>query len=373
MVAAIPYIVALISALKIRKHITKVIDYVALSSSVGVLVNKHHKAIMEDETSRVSKSVSNAENIAQIKPTVEDTVELSNANPITLPDYLKQSNELVESLIQQQKNTALQQDHANVIQAEILKALAKTAEHADTQTSILNATLPAMVLQLQEVAKIAGALSIMSDIDVAYKELEITRHEELITALQNLDLSVSVPSVEAPAVNVINQVVTDTTLIEALTTATTEQTQQVATIASNLNAVSANAIEQKKVAQHLTTVAQITRMDGSVYAELTPLELGLKKDVSLVEAKTKEKEIGDYHTTVQDIKNLDGNTVATMKPIEATTAKNITDAKNATDEMEFEIPDDVFDEVFKPLVLPSYQFINWDSRRQYIYNGSDLS
>jgi len=315
--------------------------------------------------------------IASDAPAVETIQEVTTTNPLTMPDYLAQQNELLTIQIQATKNLTNQSKFQNDLLAKSIHAQIVSNANTKMIAETLASSLPALVLQMQQIAKIPATMKIKSEIGA-------TEHKELITTLKALELSstvtnkVAVPSVvvsptpvtikndvAVPSVeNIIN--VPDTSeAITILTTATAAHTNEIKNIVTNLDAVS-------EVAKYQTTKALITRLDGSVYAELTPQELSVQKDISLSEAKIKEKEIHDYETTEQAIKNLDGNIVATMKPIEAQAVKNITDAKNATDEMEFEIPDDILDDVFQAIPLPTFTTYDYNKQTDFMFNGGSL-
>lgn len=376
MIPAIPYLLALASSYRLYSLFSTVSAFLGASSIVNS-VDSYHQRLSEDETRKVSDSSAPVDSLVLDKPIPSQSVAVTVSNPSTLPDFLTQNNQLVASLIEQQHNSVEQLQFQNSIQTEILKVQAKSSVHLDTLTSILNTTLPAIVIQLQEVSKIAGALSIKSDIDTAYKELAITQHEQLVSAIQTLELSpvinneIPVPDVlvNVPVPSVTVNAPDQTLAINNLKTATDFHTLALTNINDKLTSVSENAVAQKKVADYKTTVAQITRLDGSIYAELTPQELATKKDISLAEAKVKEKEIGDYQTTVKDISNLDGNIVATMKPMEMTVVKNAVNARNATDEMEFEIPDNVIDNFLGAIPLPTYTNQDFFANSNNIYSN----
>jgi hypothetical protein len=127
------------------------------------------------------------------------------------------------------------------------------------------------------------------------------------------------------------------------------------------------------VSEYEDEYVQIKDLEGNVIQEFKRRDLAALKDYNLVKAKAKEFEVRDYETTEQAIKNLDGNTVATMKPIEAAAVKNITDAKNATDEMEFEIPDDIIDDVMGAIPLPSFMKYDYQLEDDVLFKGGTLN
>ncbi|MBD3843280.1 MAG: hypothetical protein IE909_15650, partial [Campylobacterales bacterium] len=62
-------------------------------------------------------------------------------------------------------------------------------------------------------------------------------------------------------------------------------------------------------------------------------------------------------------------TVAIIKPMEAQAVKNIVDAKNATDEMEFDIDDETLDFLFDTIPLPTYTSFDLDKQNNFIKTG----
>lgn len=294
------------------------------------------KELIETESNKV---ISDVETFILTAPIVEDTQIVSTTAPTTMPMYLAQQNELLAVQNEKSNNLISQTKFQNELLAKSIQSQIVSNANSKMIAETLASSLPALVMQMQQISKIPMTMKTVSDVNVAYNELNLTHNEAMLQTLSELTYALN-----SNALGSISS-------------------------AESMSAVALNAVAQQKVAEHQTTVAQITRMDGTVYAELAPMELGVQKDIATLEAKTKEKEISDYQTTIQDITNLDGNTVARMKPMEAHAVKSITDAKNATDEMEFELDDSILDEVFAPLVLPTFTARDYTRESNFIFKG----
>jgi len=366
----IPYLPTLWNALTGFTIASSVLAF-SSQNSVSGLVDSLHSGLDKDEIDRITNKQEFINSMLGVKPVVKETANVSNPSPVTLPDYLLQNNELINILAVHTQNQVTQLEQQNDIQTEMLKATAKSAEHFDTLTSILNTTLPALVVQMQQLAKVTGVLTMTSDIEVAYKEVELANHEQLITTLQNLNLALTVPPDSFAVNNTVN--VPDTSLaIGALIESTNQNTLTLQSISENLVNVSNNASTQKILADYKITAQTQTRIDGTTYANISPIEIETQTNIALAEAKMKEKEIADYQTTAIDIKNLDGNIVASVKPMEAHAIKNITIAKNQTDEMEYTIPQDLLDDLFDIPALPTYNLLDWESQKTYCDNYAGI-
>ena len=360
---AVPYLVELVSALTLAYVSKNTYDELINDSGVDdfyTSLNSHETAKKEAIETEANDSITAINDfVASDAPVVDMVNDIVTINPTTMPDYLAQQNELFISQLQATKNLTNQSKFQNDLLAKSIHAQIVSNANTKMIAETLASSLPALVLQMQQIAKIPASMKINS-------ELQAVNHSELISTLQALELSpviqndVAVPSVT----NVVN--VPDTSeAISTLTSATTAHTNEIKNIVTNLDAVS-------QVAKYQTTKAVVTRLDGSIYAELTPQELSTHKDISLSEAKIKEKEIGDYQTTVGEITNLDGTVIASIKPIEVATVKNAVEAKNGTDEMEFEIPDEILDDVFQLIPLPTFTKYDYEKENDFLFNGGLL-
>ena len=354
-----PYLLAIAIALRFSRSFSKVFDFVGKSTVVASVVSAHHDKISKNENSSIQAQSASVDRVKEGLPKVSETAQISVSSPSTLPDYLLQNNELIKALLEQQANTSKQLEYQNTINLDLLRVHSSSMVYMETISRVLNSTLPAMVIQLQDVAKIAGAISIKSDIETAYSEQGLANHAELIKTLKGLKLS---PSIN-PSVNVQS----DSSAITALTDATTAQKDA---LVASLEAMNLTAFYEKgvlNVTNEVPTpsvtitndnvaVEALKTATDSQTAELSAIKsfLGIVSDNA-----TAQKKVALHQTTVRDILNLDGNVVATASPLEAHAMKNIVDAKNATDEMEFEVPEDILGGVFSPLVLPSYTSSNF--------------
>ena len=279
-------------------------------------------------------------------PAVDDSMNVSTANPLTMPDYLKQQNELMQSLVEKTNSLISHTAHQNSLYGESLKLQLENNANNHLMAETLSSSFPALILQMQEVAKFPTILRVKT-------EMEDKRHSELIETMKSLELS---PEINIPDNN---------QALSSLTSASILQNEELRKISSHLEATA-------ELAKAQTTVARVTDLEGNVVAELKPWELSTYKDLAVVKAKEKEKEISDYYTTPISIKNIDGKVVTTAKPMEMQTVKNAVEAKNGTDEMEFEMPDDILDHLFQPIPLPTFTKYEYDKQNEFMFNGGSL-
>lgn len=287
-------------------------------------------------------------------PQVEAIQEVATTNPTTMPEYLSQQNELLTMQIQATKNLTAQSKFQNDLLARSIQTQIVANANSKMVAETLASSLPALVMQMQQVSKIPATMKIKSEIETAERqtdrEFQAMYSGDLITAISELRFSLATTQ---------QNVANETSAVAIHTSSLATQTSKVAD----------NAVVQQVLAEYQTSVAQIKDLDGNVIAELKPHELSTYKDFALVRAKEKEREIGDYQTTVGEIKNLDGTVIASIKPMEMATVKNAVNARNETDEMEFEIPDSIIDDFLSPLPLPSFTNNDFFSNTQTIKNG----
>ena len=306
----LPYIGFLITAYRLYSRARKTSSILSNSSEVSSALKSNHSTIVQNIENEYIDEKIVINDLAATSPNVDTTLNITNTNPTTMPEYLQiQNDRLAEQNVKLNSMIELV-IHQNNLHEKSLDLQAKANVSSRVLSESVSTILPALVVQFQELSKLPSILSVKTDIETAYREQALTNHEQLIQTLGNLSIS-------GGAVNVVNEVAVpsvtiqnDNVAINALKESTDAHVQKTAEIASKLTSVSENA--------------------------------------------TKQKEIADYKTTPVAIKNLDGNIVATMKPMEASTVKSITDAKNATDEMEFELDDDLLDKIFEAIVLQNF-------------------
>lgn len=272
-------------------------------------------------------------------PSVEDTINVTVVNPTTMPMYLAQQNELLQVQNEKSNNLISQTKFQNDLLARSIQTQIVSNANTKMIAETLASSLPALVMQMQQVSKIPIILKTNSDINVAYNELALENSNAMLIAIHDLVRSADVNSLGSLS------------------------------SANSMESIASNAIAQQRVAEYEDEYVQIKDSDGNVVEEFKRRDLAALKDYNLLKAKGKEFEVRDYETTEQAIKNLDGNTVATMKPMEAHAVKSITDAKNATDEMEFELDDSILDNVFAPLVLPTFTARDSIKENNFIFKG----
>ncbi len=346
-----PYLLTIGGVLKSFFQSRKTIDILATSATITSMVNSHQLKIKEATDTDLASSLGDIEDFVSAGlPEFEKDFRVSIANPTTMPHYLKNQNDLAMAQIEKTNNLTEQMKFQNELIARQSKEELKRNSVLFSMAETVTAVLPALVIQLQEVSKIASVISISSDIEIAYREVSLVNHTELIKTLGAI----------TTAMNTSTE--TKTAYAELSLTNHAELVRTISVIASNLSSVS-------NLATYQTTVASITDLDGNVLAQLSPQELSSYKDFSLARAKEKEKEIGDYQTTPVAIKNLDGNTVATAKPMEITAIKDAVNTKNETDEMEFELDEETLDYVFSPLPLPGFTKATLDEDYKEIIEG----
>ena len=331
---------------------------------------KDKKATIETEAN--DTLVAHNDFIASDAPVVETIQEVTTVNPVTMPDYLAQQNELLQIQIQATKNLITQSKFNNDLLSRSIQTQIASNANSKMIAETLSSSLPALVMQMQQVAKIPAMMKVKSEIEtVQHEELMNSRQEDReFQAIYNADYINAIAELKYSISTTQQNTANATSAVAFAQTSTANETKSVS---EKLTSISSNAVEQMKVAKYQTTKAVITRLDGSIYAELTPQELSTHKDVSISEAKIKEKELADYATTEQVVTNLDGNAVATIKPIQAELVKNVVDAKNATDEMEFEIPDDILGNLFQPIPLPTFTNYDYSLEENYLFNGGTLN
>ena len=285
-------------------------EVVAKNDSIAEIYNSEHTAFEQMVIDNSAPIVKN--------------VEVTTTPPIDFVDYISRNSELVAVLAESTKNLVTQTKFQNELLAKGIQTQINGNANSRLVGETLASSLPSLVALMQQVSKIPIVMKQSSEITTAYSEQNLVNNEALLTAVNELAY------------------------------ASNTNALQTAGVGASLQAVASNAVSQKKIADHQTTVAQITRMDGSVYAELTPLELAIQTNVALVESKTKEKEISDYRTKEVSISNSKDELVFKAKPIELEAIKDAVNARNEMDEHEFELDNEILDHVFDALPLPSF-------------------
>lgn len=320
---AIPYLTALATAFKVFVSSKKTIDIVKHSDDVIALVKTYQndtQGVIQEDLNLDIQSFKDF--VLSDLPEFTKEFSVTVAQPTTMPHYLQNQNDLAEAQIEKTNNVTEQLKFQNQIQAKTIEVQEKQNANLRLISETISSALPAIVLQMQEISKISSLTSVKTEIETAYAEQAITNHEALMEKL------------------------------ETLVVATKEQT-----------------LEQEKSAKYQTSIGRITDLQGNVIAEVTPQQMTTIKDVELTKAKIKEKEIADYQTTSTAIKNLDGNVVATAKPMEITAMKDAVNAKNETDEMEFELDDETLNHFYQPLTLQPFTKADVVKDDQEIYNN----
>lgn len=317
-------------------------------SAVETYETDKKEAIETEANDAITAHTDFIEAEAPVVETIQDPVTV---NPITMPDYLAQQNELLQMQIQATKNLTAQSKFHNDLLSKSIQSQIVSNANSKMVAETLASSLPALVMQMQQVSKIPATMKIKS-------EIETTQHEEKMKAIKD--------DREFQAIYAADYVNAISELKYSLSTTQQQTANATAVVANNLQATS-------ELAKAQTTVARITDLDGNVVAELKPWELSTYKDLTLAKAKEKEKEIGDYKTGYGEITNLDGTVIASVgTPLQMETIKHATDAKNATDEMEFEMPDDILDHLFKPFPLPAFTNYDYNKQNEFMFNGGSL-
>lgn len=305
---AVPYVVASASALLTFKRIKKLYDLVRYSDDIESAVSEYQNTLQTTANEAYEKTSQNIEILSNSSP-VRNTDSLAPTAPTNFIEYLQRQNETFELLSKKIDSLAEQSAHYNLLFSESLSIQNKLAANISLLSETVSATAPALVLQMQELSKIPTALSLASDVKSSFLERISSSLENIVPALQSLEIS---SYVNVPQASVI--VESDSSAINALTTAT-----------SSLK-------------------------DGL-----------LNKLEPLAQNALKQKEIADYKTTPLDIKNLDGVLVATLTPLQIRTIKDAVVSRNETDEMEFSLDDDILDSFTSSIPLPSYTRANQEA------------
>jgi len=327
-------------------------------------LNTHETVKKDTIAEEANTELSNLDTfITTDTPVIEAFKQVTTVSPVSMPDYLTQQNELLEIQIEATRNLTNQAKFQNDLLAKSVQSQIVGNANSKMVAETLASSLPALVLQMQQVAKIPASIKLSSEITTAYSEQGLVNHDALMTRLNELVYAVNTGSLANSSVALSQQSVASATQI--IKDATVSQANELSKVVTNLDAVSESA-------KYQNTVAQIRDLEGNIIAELKPNELSTYKDITLAKAKEKEKEIADYQTTVGEITNLDGTVIASIKPMEATTIKNAVEAKNGTDEMEFEIPDDILDDVFQVIPLPTFTNYDYGKQTDFMFNGGSL-
>jgi len=103
--------------------------------------------------------------------------------------------------------------------------------------------------------------------------------------------------------------------------------------------------------------ALLSSAGSSANSAISQLSIA-QKMTTVADNASSQKEVADFTKTPKSITNLDGNEIAHISPMEAHAIKSAVNAKNETDEMEFELPDDILDFAYSPITLPNYTYGN---------------
>jgi hypothetical protein len=307
---------------KIKNFFSSAVDDIYSATS------KHKEEIATGVAGLTALAVAEENDLISNIPAYNLLPDSSITNPVDFVDYLKLQSDNIKTNTLAQENVSKQVMYNNELIAKNIKKVEEARIESEALRNMLDGYLASFLVQFQELSKIPASMSMLSEVDVAYAdqkiENEYTLNEKIASLSEQLAIQNELLGIqsESPSVTVNNT--TDTVALDTLSTALTEQTSKLEAIKTNLDAVSQNAVKQK--------------------------------------------EIAEYMTETQSIRNLDGNEVAVMKPIEAQAVKNIVDAKNATDEMEFELPDDILDFAYSTIPLPTFNYVNHNQDLQNIVN-----
>lgn len=272
--------------------------------------------IKESTELQHSTSTASLGDVKQKIPVVVEEINVIVQNPTTLPEYMSELNQLhkeyVVSQIAHNKQLAVQ----NELIAELVAVQIATSTSNKALSDTVSEFFPSVVGQLQEISKIPSILSLSREINTAYDDLQQEHYMNLEIAIENTRVTLS---------NVISS-----------------------------------------VSLGVSSIASYT------YQSLVSF-VGINTKMTDVSDNAKsQKVLSDYMQTETDIKNLDGNTVTTAKPMEITSVKNAVNAKNETDEMEFELDDEILDSVFEGIVIPTYTSVDWEEQARSAREASGI-
>jgi len=349
---AIPYLMALYASFNVAKRARKIYDAVNITSDVVDAVKTYQTDIQTKIDDEHQSFLSSYEQLSSSAPEIE-TYEVPLTSPSTMPEYLSLQNELITSLSKKTDSLVSLQSFQNSLISKSLELQSLQNANLRLLSETVSTALPALVVQMQEVAKIATAISFKAQMEEASSERTLSVLESLVAAVAALDFSPNV-SVAAPTVNVQN----DTSLITELKSSIDSQSTSVVAAIGSLSASLVTELTSSIDSQSSSFVGAIGSLSASLANSLEAVS----------ENAIKQKEIADYQTSLIEIKNLDGSLIATAKPIEIRTIRDAVNAKNETDEMEFSIDDDILDSLVDNIPFPEFTKADNDSDVKSILN-----
>jgi hypothetical protein len=338
---------ALYASFNVAKRARKIYDAVNITSDVVDAVKTYQTDIQTKIDEEHQSFISSHEELKSSSPEIL-TYEVPLTSPSTMPEYLSLQNELITSLSKKTDSLVSLQSFQNSLISNSLELQYLQNANIRLLSETVSTALPALVVQMQEVAKIATAISFKAQMEEASSARTLSVLESLVAAVAALDFSPNV-SVAAPSVSVAApsvSVAAPNVSVAAPTVNVQNDTSLITGLKSSIDS------------QSLAVTGAIGSLSSSLVNSL--------KSVS--ENAIKQKEIADYLTGSIEIKNLDGSLVATAKPIEIRTIRDAVNAKNETDEMEFLIDDDILDSLVDNIPFPEFTKADSDSDVKSILN-----